>query len=101
MPLSVDEKEVALVPKLLPGSAVKSLLVRLGLHITVVVDLCNKTHGLLLTPTLQMVSPFMSPVISHLKMKVSPGQVGGAGVNSAAISPGKRKYLLIHVNWYL
>ena len=40
-------------------------------------------------PTLQVVIPFLSPVTVHLKMKVSPGQVGGAAVNCAATSPGE------------
>ena len=33
-----------------------------------------------------MGTPFLSPVTLHLKVKVSPGHVGGAAVNCAATS---------------
>ena len=100
MPLSVDEKEVALVPKLLPGSAVKSLLVPLGTHIAVEVDICSRGHRLLLAPTLQMVTPFISPVTVHLKVKLSPGQVGGAAVNCPVTSPGEKLFYLYTHSFY-
>ena len=45
--------------------------------------LCVRGHSLV-PPTLQMVIPFMSPVTVHLKVKVSPGQVGGGAVNCPA-----------------
>ena len=82
MPLSVDEKEVALVPNPLLDLAVKTLL---GPQIEEEVDLCGRGHSLFL-PTLQMVTPFMSPVTVHLKVKVLPEQVGGAAVNCPATS---------------
>ena len=85
VPPSVDEKEVALVPNPVPGVAVKALS---GPHIDVApAVLCDRMHSLP-PPTLQMVIPLMSPVTVHLKVKVSPGQVGGAAVSSPATSPG-------------
>ena len=84
VPLSVDEKEVALVPNPVPGEAVKTLVepqVRGALAV-----LCRREHSLL-PPTLQMVTPLMSLTV-HLKVKVSPGQVGRAAMNCAAASPG-------------
>ena len=79
MPLSVDVKEVALVvPNPVPGVAVKGLVDPQGTEAPAV--LCASRHSLL-PPTLQMVTPFLSPVTVHLKVKVSPGQVGGAAVN--------------------
>ena len=79
-----------LVPKLLPGLAVKALLVPIGIHITVEVDICSRTHRLLLAPTLQIVIPFTSPVTVHLKVKVLLGQVGGGVVNCPATLPGEK-----------
>ena len=93
MPLSVDEKEVALVPNPVPAVTVKGLPDPQGLGGLAV--LCTREHSLF-PPTLQMVIPFLSPVTVHLKVKVSPGQVGGAGVNCAVTSPGEKnawKYL--------
>ena len=87
VPLSVDEKKVALVPNPVPGEAVKVLpepQVRGALAV-----LCRREHSLLPPPTLQMVTPFLSLTV-HLKVKVSPGQVGGGVVNCAAASPGNR-----------
>ena len=84
VPLSVDEKEVALVPNPVPKLAVKASL---GPQIEKDVDLCSRLHSLLPPPTLQVVKPFLSPVTVHLKVKVSPGQVGGAVVNCAETPP--------------
>ena len=89
VPLSVDVNEVAFVPNPVPGVAMKSLL---GPQVVVEVDICDRIHRLLLPFTLQIVSPLMSPVTVHLKVKVSPGQVGGAAVSCPATSP--RKYLM-------
>ena len=78
-PLSVDEKELALVPNPVPGVALKALL---GPQVAVEVDICARIHRMLLLPyILQIVIPLMSPVTVHLKVKVSPGQVGGGAVN--------------------
>jgi len=85
VPLSVDEKEVALVPNPVPAVTVKGLPDPQGLGGLAL--LCTSRHSLL-PPTLQMVTPLMSPVTLHLKVKVSPGQVGGGGVNCAVTSPG-------------
>ena len=63
------------------------LPVPLNKQITVEVDICSRTHRLLLPPTLQIVIPFTSPVTVHLKVKVLPGQVGGAVVNCPATLP--------------
>ena len=81
VPLSVDEKEVALVPNPVPVVTVKALAdpqVR-----GAIVALCSSGHSVL-PFTLQMVSPFMSPVTVHLKVNISPGQVGGAAVSCPA-----------------
>ena len=92
VPLIVDEKEVAFVPNPVPGVTVKGLLdphERGSFRVV-----CDKKHSLV-PPTLQMVTviPFVSPVTVHLKVKVSPGQVGGAAVNCP--SPGEKKLQLI------
>ena len=84
VPLSVDENEGPCVPNPAPNTAVK---VSLGPQMEVDVDRCTRVHSLLL-PTLQMVIPLMSPVTLHLKVKVAPGQVGGAAVNCPLTSPG-------------
>ena len=78
VPLSVDEKEVALVPNPVTGVTVN---VSLGPHIVEEVDVCAREHSLLPPPTLQTVNPFLSPPTVHLKVNVLPGQVGGAAVN--------------------
>ena len=83
VPFSVDEKEIALVPKPVPGLAVKASL---GPQIEEDDDLCCRGHTLL-PLTLQVVSPLMSPVTVHLKVKVAPGQVGGGAVNCPVTSP--------------
>ena len=96
MPLSVDEKEVAFVPNSVPGLAVKTPP---GPHVdmeSAVFVLCDNRHSLLPPPTLQMVIPFLSPVTVHLKVKLSPGQVGGAAVNCPATlyaPSGQEKHL--------
>ena len=79
VPLSVDVKKVALVPgpNPTPDLAMKA---KPAPQAEEEVDLWTTTHSLLL-PTLQMVSPLLSPVTVHPKMKVSPGQVGGAAMN--------------------
>ena len=78
VPLSVDEKEVALVvPNPVTGVTVNASL---GPQIVEKVDVCTREHSLL-PPTLQMVIPFLSPVTVHMKVKVSPGQMGGPAVN--------------------
>ena len=79
VPLSVDKNEVALVPNPVPDLAVK---VSPGPQIEEEVERCTRVHSLL-PPTLQMVISLMSPPTVHLKVKVSPGQVGGAAVNCA------------------
>ena len=90
-PLSVDEKEVALVPNPVPGAAVKARLPPLRPHKVLPVDKCGSVHQLLLPFTLQKVTPLLSPVTLHLKVKVSPGQVGGAAVNCPVTSPGEKQ----------
>ena len=88
VPLSVDVNEVAVVPgpNTVPGLALKALPAPQTVE---EVDLCSRPHSLF-PPTLQMVTPFMSPVTVHLKVKVSPGQVGGAAVNCPVTSPGEK-----------
>ena len=86
VPLSVDEKEGPLVPNPVQDLAVNTSL---GPQIDEDVILCTRLQSLLLF-TLQMVIPFLSPVTVHLKVKVSPGQVGGGAVNCPATSPGDR-----------
>ena len=84
VPLSVDVKEGPLVPNPVSDLAVKTLF---GLQ-REDADLCTRVHSLL-PPTLQMVNPLMSPVTVHLKVKVSPGQVGGGPVSCPVTSPGE------------
>ena len=76
VPFSVDVKEVAVVPGPNP---VTGVAVKPHAELAPAV-LCARKHKLL-PPTLQMVTPFLSPVTVHLKVKVPPGQVGGAAVN--------------------
>ena len=84
MPLSVDEKEVALVPNSVPDVAVKAPPAP---HVDEApAVLCARVHSLL-PPTLQMVIPFLSPLTVHPKVKVSPGQVGRGALNCADASP--------------
>ena len=77
VPPRVDEKEVAFVLNPVTGVTVN---VSLGPQIVEEVDVCTSRHSLL-PPTLQMVILLVSPVTVHLKVKLSPGQVGGAVVN--------------------
>ena len=84
VPLSVDEKEVALVPNPVSGITVN------GPQIVEEVDVCASRHSLL-PPTLQMVTPFLSPVTLHLKVKISPRQVGGGAVS--CLPEGKHAYV--------
>ena len=91
VPLSVDEKEVALVPNPVPDLAVKELVAPQGLGWSAV--LCSRVHSLL-PFTLQMVIPLMVPVTVHLKVKISPGQVGGGPVSCPATSPGEKIHKL-------
>ena len=87
VPLSVDEKEVALVPGPNP---VPDLALKGSPDPQVEEDdnLCSRRHSLF-PPTLQTVIPLMSPVTVHLKVKVSSGQVGRAAVNCPATLPGE------------
>ena len=87
VPLSVDEKEVALVSNPVPVLAVKALPAGPQVDVAPTV-LCDRRHSLL-PFTLQMVTPFMTPVTVHLKVKVLPGQVGGAAMSCAITSPGR------------
>ena len=81
VPLSVDEKKLVLVANPVAGLAVKALSCpQVDMEPTV---LCGSRHSLL-PFTLQMVTPFIFPVTVHLKVKTSPGQVGGAAVNCPA-----------------
>ena len=83
MPLSVDEKEVALVPNPVPDTAMNGLpdpQARGPLNV-----LCGRIHSSL-PFTLHMVIPFIPMV--HSKMKGLLGQVGGAGMNCPETSPG-------------
>ena len=83
--LSVDMKEVAVVPNPAPGVAVKALLNGpFGPQLEVPVDECASTHSLVPPPTLHRVIPLLSPVVLQVKVKVSPGQVGGAAMNCAS-----------------
>ena len=85
VPLSVDVKEVALVPNPVPGIALKA---KLGPQEAGPLAVpCARRHSLL-PLTLQMVIPLMFPVTAHMKVKVSPGQVGGAAESCPATSPG-------------
>ena len=90
IPLSVDVKEVAPdVPNPLPVVTVKSVEDPHKEEIPPV--LCGRTHSLL-APTLHMVNPFMSPVTVQVKVKVSPGQVGGGAVTCPATLPGVKMH---------
>ena len=84
VPLSVDVKEVALVPNPVPVVTVKGLVDPQGRGSCIVV--CGRRHPLL-PPTLQWVTPFMSPVTVQLKVKVSPKQLGRTATNCPATSP--------------
>ena len=86
--LSVDVKG-PLDPNPLSGVAVKGWLAPLGEQVlTVPGDICARAHRLLLPFTLQRVLPL--PVTAHLKVKVSPGQVGGGPVSCPVTYPGEK-----------
>ena len=83
-PLSVDEKEVALVVINLAVKTPPGPQLEVGV-------LCGKAHELpLLPPTLQMVVPVLSPATAQLNVMTSLGQVGGAAVNCPPTSPGDK-----------
>ena len=87
VPLSVDEKKAELVPNPVSGLALKALL---DPHVDEApAVLCARIHSLL-PLTLQMVTPFVSPVTLQVKVKASPAQVGGATMNCPA-TPGEIK----------
>ena len=86
VPLSVDVKEVALVPNPVTDLAVKELL---GPQIEEEIDPCRRLHSLF-SFTLQIVNPLVSPTTVQLKVKVSPGQMGKATENCPAASPGEK-----------
>ena len=86
LPFSVDVKEGPFAPNPVPVVAEKGLPVPQEWESCV---LCTREHSLL-PFTLQRVTSFMSPLTVHLKVKVSPGQVGGGGVNCPATSPGEK-----------
>ena len=87
VPLRVDVKEVAFVPNPVTALAEKAIP---GPQLDVVpAVLCDSTHSLL-PPTLQRVIPLLSPVTLHLKVKVSPGQVGGGPVSCPVTTPGEK-----------
>ena len=85
--LSVDVKG-PFAPNPVSDIAVKARLPSLVSQVTVAVGICVRVQKLLLLFTLQRVNPL--PVTVHLKVKVSPGQVGGAAVSCPATSPGKK-----------
>ena len=93
VPLSVDEKEGPLVPNPVPDLAMKTLP---GPQIDDADDLCARIHWLL-PPTPQVVTPLMSPVTVHLKVNVSPGQVGGAAV-SCPVASSENIYCCHNIN---
>ena len=107
VPLSVDVKEVTLVPNLAPDLAVKTPS---GPQMEEDVDLCKRAHSLLAftlqmvflflsPPTVQLkikLLPVLSPVTVHLKVKVSPGQVGGAAVNCPVTTSGKKPIKMVY-----
>ena len=92
VPLSVDVKEATLVPNPVPDLAVKTPS---GLQMEEDVDLCKRAHSLL-PFTLQMVFLFPSPVTVHVKVKVSPGQVGGGPVNCPVTTSGKKPIKMVY-----
>ena len=78
LPLSVDKKEVALgIPNPDTPLAVKALP---GPQLDEApAVLCGSRHSL--PSTLQVVTPFLSPVTLQVKIIIPPGQVGGAAVS--------------------
>jgi len=94
--LSVDEKEVEAVPNPVSSVAVKAIPAP---QVEVTLELlCTRGHTLL-PFTLQVVTVVLSPLTSHLKVMVSPGQVGGAAVNwPAAAAADKWKAVVFLEN---
>ena len=98
VPLNVDVKKEPLVP-----NPVSGLAVNVFPQTAMDVALCTRIHSML-PPTLQIVTPFTSPVTVHLKVKVSPGQVGRAAMNCPVAASGgiKNKMntitAIIHLN---
>ena len=92
-PLSVDVKEIAVVPGPKPVSA---LAVRTlpGPQVEEEVELLCDREQSLLPPTLQVVTPLTSPVTVHLKVKVSLGQVEGAAMSCPVTLSGEGKTLI-------
>ena len=89
VPLRVAVKDVTFAPNPAPAAAMKALP---GPHEEEApASLCARRQSLTPLPTLQTVNPFMSPSTVQVKVKVSSGQVGGAGVNCPATSPGEEK----------
>ena len=88
--LSVEVKG-PLDPNPLSGIAVKRWLVPIGIQVLAApVVRCDRAHRLvllLLPPILQIVVPVMTPLTVHLKVNISPGQVGGGAVSSPVTSP--------------
>lgn len=80
VPLSVDEKKELFDPNPVPDIALP------GPQIREEFVLCIRIHSLL-PFTLQMVNPSMFPVTVHLKVKVSPEQVGKAAIICPVTSP--------------
>ena len=68
VPLSVDVKEVAVVPGPNPAPGI-ALKLSLPLQVEIKSDRCNKLHSMF-PFSLQVVTPFMSPVTVQLKLKV-------------------------------
>ena len=90
MPLSVDVKEGPLVPKPVPGLAVKASLgpqIEEDGDLGDLGDLCIRLHSLL-PPTLQLVTPLLSPKTVQVKVKLASGQMEGAAMNWPVGSPG-------------
>ena len=91
LPLSVDENEGPIVPNPVPGLAVKSSFGPHMLSLSFAV-VSVRTHSML-PFTLQMMIPLMSAWTVQLKVKVSPGQVAGAGVNILIPLPTEKTHL--------
>ena len=90
--VSVDEKEVAsITPNPVPVVAVRT-----GPHVDTPAVVCARIHSLLPPSTLQVVCLVLSPVTVHLKVKVSPGQVGGGAVSCPATSSGKKPIKMVY-----
>ena len=95
VPLSVDKKRLAfVVPKPVLAAAMKTPP---GPHVDVASGVvCARIHSLL-PFTLQMVIPFLFPVTIHVRVKVSPGQVGGSGMCCPATLPVEEIHTVIIV----